>query len=58
MDSIITIIVIIILMKYFLYKSDNYIYFLVNELFKKKHFLCMELKSFYLNKKIKASFYK
>ena len=32
-DSIITIII-IILMKYFLYKSDNYIYFLVNELFK------------------------
>ena len=31
MDSIITIIVIIILMKYFLYKSDNYIYFLVNK---------------------------
>ena len=35
MDSIITIIIIIlILMKYFLYKSDNYIYFLVNELLK------------------------
>ena len=35
MESIITIIfIILILMKYFLYKSDNYIYFLVNELFK------------------------
>ena len=34
MESIITIII-IILMKYFLDKSDNYIYFLVNELFKK-----------------------